>query len=110
MFFVATFVEDVVGWAHLEATELEKLCHAAKLTVGVLEEYRGHGIGSHLLHRGLEWAASNDYRKVYNSIPATNEDGLRFLETHGFETEATRKDHYRIDDEFVDERMLAKTL
>lgn len=110
VFFVATVADDVVGWAHLEAPELEKLRHAAELTVGVLDDYRRHGIGSHLLHRGLEWAASQGYRKVYNSIPATNRKAAMFLEDHGFETEAIRKEHYQIDDEFVDEVMMAKTL
>ncbi|WP_227378488.1 GNAT family N-acetyltransferase [Haladaptatus halobius] len=110
MFFVATVNDDVVGWAHLEAPELEKLSHAAKLTVGVLGEYRRHGIGSHLLHRGLEWAAAQGYRKVYNSIPATNQDAGTFLEEHGFETEAIRKEHYMIDDKFVAELMMAKSL
>src|SRR6056297_3283365 len=52
MFFVATVGEEVVGWVHLAGSELEKLAHTAKLTVGVIEIYRGHGIGSHLLERG----------------------------------------------------------
>lgn len=110
MFFVATVADDVVGWAHLEAPELEKLSHAAKLTVGVLEEYRQHGIGGHLLHRSLEWASSHGYQRVYNSIPATNQKAAEFLEDHGFETEAIRKDHYMIDEEFTAELMMARSL
>lgn len=110
MFFVATVADEVVGWAHLEAPELEKLSHAAKLTVGVLEEYRRHSIGSHLLHRSLEWASAHGYRRVYNSIPATNQEAARFLEEYGFETEAIRKDHYMIDGEFTAELMMAKSL
>jgi ribosomal protein S18 acetylase RimI-like enzyme len=109
MFFVATVDDEVVGWTHVEAPEIEKLSHAARLTLGVLEEYRRHGIGSHLLQRGLEWAGSQGYQKVYNSIPATNQSAAQFLEEHGFETEAIRKSHYKIDDEFVAELMMAKT-
>ena len=45
MFFVATVGDEVVGWIHLDAPELEKLSHTAELTLGVLEEYQGHGIG-----------------------------------------------------------------
>lgn len=107
VFFVATVNSDVVGWVHLTSPEIEKLSHTAELTVGVLEEYRGHGIGSHLLQRGLEWANGNDYEKVYNSIPSTNEDAITFLDHHGWETEAVRERHYKIDDEYVDEVMMA---
>ncbi|PSQ17901.1 GNAT family N-acetyltransferase [Halobacteriales archaeon QS_8_69_26] len=107
MFFVACVDGEVVGWVHLNAPELEKLSHTAELTVGVLEEYRSHGIGSHLLQRGLEWANANGYGKIYQSAPATNEAAIDFLSEQGWETEAVREDHYRIDGEYVDEVMMA---
>lgn len=110
MFFVATVRDEVVGWAHLEAPQLEKLRHTAELTVGVLEEYRRHGIGSHLLQRGLEWAGSNEYEKVYNSLPASNTDAIGFLLDNGFDIEAVRSDHYRVGHGYVDEVMLARRL
>jgi ribosomal protein S18 acetylase RimI-like enzyme len=106
MFFVACVSEEVVGWVHLNAPELDKLSHTAELTVGVLEEYRGNGIGSHLLERGLQWAASNGFERVYNEVPATNEDAVAFLEAHGWTVEATRADHYKIDGEYVDDVMM----
>jgi len=110
MFFVATVNDEVVGWVHINAPELEKLHHTAELTVGVVDEYRGRGLGSHLLSRGLEWAGKNGYEKVYQSVPATNDAAVEFLETHGWETEAVREDHYKIDGEYVDEMMLAVEL
>ncbi len=110
VFFVATVNDDVVGWVHLNAPEIAKLGHTAELTVGVLEAYRGYGIGSRLLERGLEWATEHDYEKVYNSVPSTNEGAIVFLENHGWETEAVREDHYLIDGEYIDEVMLAVSL
>ncbi|WP_293033033.1 GNAT family N-acetyltransferase [Natronococcus sp.] len=110
MFFVATVDDDVVGWVHLHAPELEKLSHTAELTVGVLDGYRGHGIGSHLLARGLEWAGTNGYEKVYQSVPSTNEDAIAFLETHDWETEAIRENHYKLNGHYVDEVMMAVEL
>ncbi|WP_290815801.1 GNAT family N-acetyltransferase [Halovivax sp.] len=110
MFFVATVADEVVGWVHLHAPELDKLSHTAELTVGVIDEYRSHGIGSHLLARGLEWAGSNGYEKVYQSVPSTNEDAIAFLESHGWETEAVREDHYKLNGDAVDEVMMAVKL
>ena len=110
MFFVATVEAEVVGWVHLYAPELEKLSHTAELTVGVLEEYRGHGVGSHLLSRGLEWAGSNGYEKVYQSVPSTNEEAIAFLEAHDWGTEAIREDHYKLNGHYVDEVMMAVDL
>ncbi len=110
IFFVATVHDDVVGWVHIHAPELEKLSHTAELTVGVIEEYRDHGIGAKLLDRGLKWAGEHDFEKLYNSVPSTNEGAIEFLEHRGWETEAVRRDHYRIDDEYVDEVMMAKAI
>jgi ribosomal protein S18 acetylase RimI-like enzyme len=110
VFFVATIHGDVVGWVHINAPELEKLEHTAELTLGVIDEYRGHGIGSKLLDHGVDWALDHDFEKLYNSVPATNDRAIEFLESRGWETEAVREDHYRIDDEYVDEVMMAKRL
>jgi len=106
IFFVACVEGDVVGWVHLAHPEIGKLEHTAELTVGVLEEYRGHGIGSHLLQRGLEWANQQGYEKIYQSIPSTNEAALEFLEEHGWGEAARREDHYKIDGEYIDEVMM----
>lgn len=110
MFFVAAVEEDVVGWVHLDLPEAEKLSHTAVLTVGLRSDYRGHGIGSKLLERGTEWARDHDFEKLYNSVPATNEQAIKFLEARGWETEAVRKDHYKMDGDYVDEVMMAVEL
>jgi len=107
VFFVATVDDEVVGWVHIDINEAEKLHHTAELTVGVLEEYRGQTIGSELLSRGVDWAAENGIEKIYNSLPATNERGIAFLEDHGWETEAVRQNHYKFVDDYVDEVMMA---
>lgn len=110
MFFVATVDGDVVGWTHLDLPQVEPMQGTAQQTVGVRETYRGHGIGTKLLARGIEWAEANGFRKVYNSVPITNERALEFLTVHGWDTEAIRRNHYAIDGEFVDEVMMAYEL
>lgn len=110
IFFVATVENDVVGWVHLKHQDLEKLNHTAELTLGVLETYRGNGIGSHLLERGLEWADAQGFERIYNAIPATNEQAIEFLEGRNWEVEAVRADHYKLDGDYVDEVMMAREL
>ncbi|OAQ52565.1 N-acetyltransferase GCN5 [Natrinema mahii] len=109
-FFVATVDGAVVGWTHLDLHRLEPIREVAQQTVGVREAYRGHGIGSTLLQRGIEWAEANGYRKLYNSVPVVNDTALEFLTVHGWDTEAIRRDHYAIDGEYVDEVMMAYEL
>ncbi|MFC7081243.1 GNAT family N-acetyltransferase [Halorussus caseinilyticus] len=113
LFFVAT-VDDattgdsqLVGWAHLTLPGIEYLDHTAELTVGVRSDLRRRGIGSQLSRTALAWAAANGYHKVYQSLPGTNRAAIDFLGNHGWTVEAVRRDHYRIDGEFVDEVMMA---
>jgi ribosomal protein S18 acetylase RimI-like enzyme len=112
LFFVACVGDDdeVAGWVHLDLPETEFLSHTAVLTVGLRSQYRGHGVGSALLERGVEWARERGFEKLYNSVPATNEGAVAFLESHGWRTEAVRSDHYRIDGDYVDELMMAVDL
>ena len=107
LFFVATVDDEVVGWVHLDLPEAEKLRHTAVLTVGVRDDYRDHGVGAALLDRGVGWARDHGFEKLYNSVPSTNETAIAFLESHGWETEAVREDHYKIGDDYVDEVMMA---
>jgi N-acetylglutamate synthase-like GNAT family acetyltransferase len=107
VFFVATVDNDVVGWVNLVVSEAAKLDHTAKLTVGVLGEYRRQGIGTELLERGVAWAGDQGIEKIYNSIPSTNSEAIEFLAEQGWQTEAVREDHYKFDGEYVDEVMMA---
>jgi ribosomal protein S18 acetylase RimI-like enzyme len=107
MVFVATVDDELAGWCHLDLPETGKLRHTAVLTVGTRTEFRGKGIGSRLLERGVDWAEDHGFEKLYNSVPATNEAAIAFLEDHGWETEAVREDHYKIGDDYVDEVMMA---
>ncbi|QLG62577.1 GNAT family N-acetyltransferase [Halorarum salinum] len=109
LFFVATVDGEVTGWTHLDLPQVRRIRETAQQTVGVESAHRGYGIGGKLLQRGLDWAEANGYRKVYNSIPVTNEHAISFLSAHGWNTEAIREEHYTIDGEYVDEVMMAYT-
>jgi GNAT superfamily N-acetyltransferase len=114
VFFVGTVAdgdedagETVVGWLHVGGVKAPKMRHTATLTMGVLADYRDHGLGAALLNRGLAWARERGYRKVYQNLPATNEGAVDFLEANGWTVEATREGHYLFDDDLVDEVQLA---
>ncbi|MFD1563750.1 GNAT family N-acetyltransferase [Haloarchaeobius amylolyticus] len=98
---------DVVGWLHIDAPAHPALRHTAELTVGIDPQYRRQGIGSSLLEYGLEWASDAGYQKLYQNVPATNDDALTFLDAHGWQRDGEHEGQYCLDGELVDEIMLA---
>jgi len=101
---------ETIGWVHVQGFDLPARSHTAELTVGVAREYREQGVGGTLLQRGMAWAEEESCIKVYQSLPATNDEALELLDEHDWEREATRADHYRVEGELVDEVQLAKRL
>lgn len=112
VFFVAEVGDEIVGWLHIEAPEREKLKYTARFTVGVVDRFRGNGIGKQLMTSGLEWAEAHGYHKVYNNFPATNREALAFLDSLDYDAhcEAVHRNHYLVDGEFVDQMSLAVNL
>ncbi|MDJ1431186.1 GNAT family N-acetyltransferase [Halostagnicola sp. A-GB9-2] len=101
---------ELVGWLHLDAPELPSLRHTAEVTVGVRPDARREGIGSSLLEYGLEWARDAGYQKITQSLPATNERAIDFLEENGWRREGEREGQYCLEGSFVDEVLLATWL
>lgn len=108
MYFVALVDSEVIGWVHLESRDVKKLDHVVYLTMGLLDEYRGLGIGGKLMDRAVSWAREHGYRKVSSNVPASNESAIDFLLSHGWEKEGVRPDHYHIGDRYVDEVLLSR--
>lgn len=78
--------------------------------MGVHPDFRRRGIGSRLSRIALVWAAANGYKKIYQSLPATNGPAIDCLRKHDWVVEAVRPGQYRIDGEFVDKVMMVVTL
>jgi L-amino acid N-acyltransferase YncA len=107
MVFLPTVDDDIVGWVHVGASKLQRIRQTVEMTLGVRTGYRDQGIGSQLLERGCEWAASSTYQKACQRLPMTNEHALSFLESHNWEIETIRRNHYDGDDERIDEVEIA---
>ena len=106
IYFVALVDGEVIGWVQLNGKAAKKLDHVVYLTMGLLDEYRGLGIGERLMNRAITWADEYGYRKVASNIPATNDSAIEFLEENGWEQVGVRPNHYEIDGTLVDEVLL----
>jgi len=63
--------------------------HALNIGLHLKEEFRGLGIGSHMLQYTEEWAREHEFRQLETSVFTTNKRSLNLFRKAGFLNECT---------------------
>jgi RimJ/RimL family protein N-acetyltransferase len=94
-FFIAEFDGQVVGSLGMRGNTRRATQHVVSLGIAVHPEFRGQGIGSTLLQRGLEWARQTCIvRRVELTVYARNAGAIRLYERWGFAIEGCHRDTF----------------
>jgi RimJ/RimL family protein N-acetyltransferase len=92
--------DDLAGICTLTSYPNPAMAHRVQLGCGVLEQFRGHGLGRELLRAGISYAAGLQHLDyVDGSALACNERVLKLDLSVGFRVVATFEDFLRIDGE-----------
>lgn len=76
--------QTVVGWCDIIPKEEEFFKHVGVLGIGLLESYRGKGIGKKLLSACIEKAKQSGIVKIELEVFASNENAIKLYESFGF--------------------------
>jgi len=100
--FVADAAGQIVGWCDVRRETIDSYAHTGILGMGVLEAWRGRGLGLRLIRTTLDAARAAGFEKIELSVYATNPRARALYEKVGFVLEGTRvrgrKDGDRYDD------------
>ncbi|MDL1944329.1 GNAT family N-acetyltransferase [Chloroflexi bacterium CFX2] len=77
---------EIVGWCRSFPATCGVLPSHAELGIGLLEQYRGQGIGSEMIRRSLEWAESVGLCTVDLMVSPHNSLAIHVFEKCGFKT------------------------
>ncbi|MEK6744630.1 MAG: GNAT family N-acetyltransferase [Nitrospirota bacterium] len=113
LLIVATAGSAVVGClAALQADggKRPETTHLLHLGLHLREEYRGHGIGTHLLDYAVAWAAEKGFKKLEANIFTTNKHSLGMFTKAGFAEEGVRKNRIQVGRELINEVLMGKVL
>ncbi len=108
--FVAQDDNKLVGCLKAAGGAFKRNRHSAYITIGVLEEYTGRGIGTKLLERLEEWAHRNNIHRLHLTVPVPNGRAILLYKKVGFEIEGTKKASLLIKGKFIDEYCMSKLL
>ncbi|HYK75296.1 MAG TPA: GNAT family N-acetyltransferase [Pseudoneobacillus sp.] len=91
LFLVAEVNGRIVGFSRCEGNKLKRMSHKVEFGVCVLKEYWGYGIGKTFLKESIQWADSNDIKKITLCVLETNEKAIELYKKYGFEVEGILK-------------------
>lgn len=108
--FLAEKDNELIGYLIAVGGTAKRDKHSVYLVVGILEQYRGMGIGTKLIQQLDEWANEKKIHRLELTVIKRNDSAIALYRKMGFEIEGTKKHSVKIGDEFVDEFYMAKIL
>ncbi|MFL6078137.1 MAG: GNAT family N-acetyltransferase [Mycobacteriales bacterium] len=102
----------IVGWLALRpSTPVPSNRHVLQIQgLGVVPEARGAGIGMALLETAADVARSRGARKLTLRVLATNTPAQRLYARAGYHTEGTLREEFLIENQYVDDILMARPL
>ena len=89
--FVALVGDRVVGWCDVFPEKRETMAHGGVLGMGIVEGYRGRGIGAALIRATLERAKAVGLTRVELTVREDNLRAKALYEKAGFAVEGVKR-------------------
>jgi RimJ/RimL family protein N-acetyltransferase len=100
----------LVGWCDVSPVARPVHAHCGILGIGVIEGYRGRGIGTQLLDTSLARAREIGLTRIELTVRERNERAMHLYETLGFVHEGVKRNAVRIRGEYENVASMALLL
>ncbi len=98
LFLVCEFQERIIAFSRCQGNTLKRTAHQVEFGVCVLKEFWGYGIGTNLLKEAINWADTNEIKKINLSVIETNEKAIMLYKKYGFKEEGILKNDKLLSD------------
>jgi len=105
--FVALDGEAVVGWCVIAPKQKPIYQHTGVLGMGIVEGYRGRGIGSALINATLTAARQRGLIRVELQVREKSLSAVTLFEKSGFVMEGVMRKHAFVDGEYENSVLMA---
>ena len=102
--------DKVVGNAVVERNKVERYNHRAEISITVLKDYWGQGIGSTLFNLMIEFSKSVGIEILYLEVRADNIRAIALYEKFGFESVGVYEKFFKINGRYHDARLMTLSL
>ncbi len=108
--FVAEEDGKLIGCLFVMGGSVKRTKHSAYLVIGILQEFRGKGIGTILFNHATNWATKHNISRLELTVVTENESGVALYKKSGFDIEGTKRNSLMINDKAYEEYYMAKLL
>ena len=108
--FVAVDGDKVVGNAIVERNRVLRYNHRAEISITVLKDYWGRGIGSELMEMMIDFAEKSGIEILYLEARADNHRAINLYKRYGFVSIGIYKSFFKIDKMYFDAILMNKNL
>ena len=105
---VAEENDKIVGYISAQRGGLKRIAHSAYIVVGILQNYRGNGIGTEFFKQLDNWAEEKKITRLELTVICENEVAKNLYEKSGFEIEGIKRKSVLVDGIYLDEFYMAK--
>lgn len=100
--FVALVDDAVVGWCDILPIERQSTRHVGVVGIGVLEAFRGNGIGPALLRAAIDKGRAAGLTRIELDVREDNKAAIALYERIGFQREGRKRNGVRVDGVYHD--------
>lgn len=101
--FFAKCDGKIIGDGSFSSVERERIKHRGELSVSVLKEYWGCGVGSRLMEAVIDFAKNvAGCEIIHLQVRSDNKRAIKLYEKYGFEKIGQFKGYLKIDGEYID--------
>lgn len=102
LMLVALSGDTVVGNAIVERNRVARYSHRAEISITVLRDFWGKGIGTRLMQMMIDFAKESGIEILYLEARADNARAISLYEKFGFKSIGTYKGFFKIENQYFD--------
>ncbi len=109
LLLVAEHDHQIIGNIDLTGSPRKRMRHTGMIGMGILEEWRNSGLGTHLIQEMTRWATNNPILEtIWLEVYAANKAGRRIYEQAGFQEIGIVPDFFKNGDTYCDKVIMSR--
>lgn len=108
--FVCEYKNEIIAFISGIRRKPKRVSHIIYIVTGVLEDYRGKGIGNKLFKKIFSWSSKAKISRIELKVREDNNIAIKLYEKLGFEKEGIRNKAVKFKGKFYDEIYMSKII